>query len=161
MCSPLRERRYSNSNYSRTETIIMFGVQDIMIFGYFLITLAIFYTKTPENREFLRCQSSKKISRRRSGKSFESILRVFRLIYDCSAGFPAAFIPLFIPPAFPFSRYLSSALPDRGRPQDGKANPCNQYRQKQRLKSQGIITKKEDASGASRLITKGAPPLYL
>jgi hypothetical protein len=29
----------------------MFDVQDIMIFGYFLIILAIFYTKTPEIRE--------------------------------------------------------------------------------------------------------------
>ena len=38
----------------------MFGVQDIMIFGYFLIILAIFYTKSPKIRELLWCQSSKK-----------------------------------------------------------------------------------------------------
>ena len=103
----------------------------------------------------------KKMSCRRSRKSFACILSVFRPIFsDCSAGFPAVFLPLFIPPAFiPFSRYpfLRPAGP---RQASDRTSPCNQYRQEQRLKFRGVITKKEDAFGASRLITKGAPPLY-
>lgn len=63
------------------------------------------------------------------------------------------------PRAAPDAAAINTGQSNQYWPPDS-ASLSNQYWQERMVKSRGIIIKREDASGASCLVIKGAPPLY-